>query len=100
MSRPAATDTKPWYQHFWPVFIVSIMGIVIIACMFMVKLAIDHPDPVIEGDYYKQGLTINQRLPDTLLEKARAEQEAHQRDAKESVERLRAQLEAEQQAAQ
>lgn len=96
MSRPAPTDTKPWYQHFWPVFIVSIMGIVIIACMFMVKLAIDHPDPVIEGDYYKQGLTINQRLPDAVLEKARAEQEAHVQDAKNSAEKLRQQLEAEQ----
>ena len=96
MTRPKPTDTKPWYQHFWPVFIVGIMGIVIIACLFMVKLAIDHPDPVVDGDYYKQGLTINQRLPDEVLDKARAEQEAHQRDAKEAIERLRAQLEAEQ----
>lgn len=96
MNRPQATDTKPWYQHFWPVFIVGIMSVVIIACLFMVKLAVEHPDPVVEGDYYKQGLTINQRLPDDLLEKARAEQEAHQREAKEAIERLRAQLEAEQ----
>ena len=96
MTRPKPTDTKPWYQHFWPVFILAIMGIVIIACLFMVKLAIDHPDPVVDGDYYKQGLTINQRLPDEVLDKARAEQEAHQRDAKEAIERLRAQLEAEQ----
>ena len=96
MTRPKPTDTKPWYQHFWPVFIVGIMGIVIIACLFMVKLAIDHPDPVVDGDYYKQGLTINQRLPDEVLDKARAEQEAHQHDAKEAIERLRAQLEAEQ----
>lgn len=96
MNRPKPTDTKPWYQHFWPVFIVGIMGIVIIACLFMVKLAVDHPDPVVDGDYYKQGLTINQRLPDEVLDKARAEQAAHQRDAKEAIERLRAQLEAEQ----
>lgn len=96
MSRPKPTDTKPWYQHFWPVFIFSLMGIVIIACLFMVKLAIEHPDPVIESDYYKQGLTINQRLPEQVLDKARAEQEAHLQDAKDSAARLRQQLEAEQ----
>lgn len=88
-------DNKPWYQHFWLVYILGSMGIVIIACLFMVKTAIDHPDPVIDGNYYKHGLTINERLPDSMLEQARADQEAHLRDIRESADKLRKQLEAE-----
>lgn len=62
MSKPLRTDTVAWYKQFWPWFLIALPTIVVIASLFTVYIAVTNPDPVIEDDYYRQGLTINKKL--------------------------------------
>lgn len=58
-----ATDTnKPWYKQFWPWFLISLPGSVVIASIFTIIIASDKPDTVVMDDYYKQGLAINRDI--------------------------------------
>ncbi len=63
-------DQKPWYQQFWPWFLLTLPLSVVIASLYMVKIAITGADQLITKDYYKNGLTINQVKSD--LEKAKS----------------------------
>ncbi len=56
------TDNQPWYQQFWPWFLIALPGSVVIACFYTVYLALHHPLSVVQDDYYKEGLAINQNL--------------------------------------
>jgi len=58
----ARTDTKPWYRHFWPWFIIALPATVVVAGISMVFIAFKHADTVVIDDYYREGLAINQRL--------------------------------------
>jgi hypothetical protein len=53
-------DTKPWYQQFWPWFLIGLPTAVVMACFYTVYLAVDHPLSIVKEDYYKEGLAINQ----------------------------------------
>lgn len=64
MSKVHDTDTVAWYRQFWPWFLIALPGVVVIACMITIYIAVTNPDPLVDGNYYKQGLTINERLPD------------------------------------
>src|SRR5471032_1225537 len=61
---------KPWYREPWPWLLMAGPGIVVIASFFTLWLAIKSDDGLVEDDYYKLGLAINQ----TLSRASRAEQ--------------------------
>ena len=52
-TRHPVTDTKPWYKQFWPWFLISLPGSVVIACMFTISLAIKHAPIITEGNLGK-----------------------------------------------
>ena len=58
MRRPRE-DTLPWYRQFWPWFLISLPGAVVLASMLTIYLAVDSDDGLVKDDYYKQGLAIH-----------------------------------------
>lgn len=61
------TDTKPWYKQFWPWFLIALPGSTVLASIYMVSLAVRTADSMVEGDYYKEGLAINESLAEERL---------------------------------
>jgi len=55
-------DSRPWYKEPWPWILISGPAIVVIAGFITVWLAIVSNDGLVTDDYYKQGLSVNQRL--------------------------------------
>ena len=55
-------DGKPWWKfaHVW--LVISGPLVVVIAGVVTAYIAMSKPDPVIDPDYYRHGLEINQRL--------------------------------------
>ncbi len=58
----ARKDSKPWYREPWPWILMAGPAIVVVAGIITAWLAFDSNDGLVEDDYYKQGLAINQRL--------------------------------------
>ncbi len=56
------TDTKPWYKHFWPWFIIFFPFVAVVAGLTTVVIAVKYEDSMVADDYYKEGLAINQVL--------------------------------------
>lgn len=52
----------PWYRERWPWFLMAGPAIVVVAGFVTAWLAIKSNDGLVEDDYYKQGLAVNQRL--------------------------------------
>ena len=61
-----ATETDeyggPWYIHFWPWFIVVLLGVAISASLATVFVAVRGADPLVTDDYYTAGTAINRSL--------------------------------------
>ncbi|MDR0674021.1 MAG: FixH family protein [Zoogloeaceae bacterium] len=58
-----AQDIRPWYREPWPWILMSGPIIVVIAAIVTLIIAMNvDPIAMVEDDYYKQGLAINQRL--------------------------------------
>lgn len=55
-------DNQPWYKQRWPWFLIAGPGIVVIAGFITLWMAIKSDDGLVTDDYYKQGLTVNQRM--------------------------------------
>jgi hypothetical protein len=55
-------DTQPWYKEPWPWILIAGPAIVVVAGIVTLVLSIISFDGVVEDDYYKQGLAINQQL--------------------------------------
>ncbi len=53
---------EPWYRQFWPWFIFGLPGVVVIACMVTIYIAVTNPDSLVKDDYYREGLAINRDL--------------------------------------
>ncbi len=53
-------DTVPWYRQFWPWVLIAIPALTVVAGFITLYLAIVSNDGVVEDDYYKAGLAINQ----------------------------------------
>lgn len=66
-NRLEKTDSKPWYKQFWPWFIIAIPGLTVIAGVNMLFLAIRNADTLVDDDYYKSGLALNQRMEKNAL---------------------------------
>lgn len=52
----------PWYRQFWPWFIIALPASVVVAGISMVFVAFHHADTLVNDDYYRDGLAINERL--------------------------------------
>lgn len=51
---------KPWYRHPWPWILMAGPVIVVIAGFITLYLAVISNDGLVDDDYYKQGLAVNQ----------------------------------------
>ena len=51
---------KPWYRHPWPWILMAGPFIVVVAGISTAYLAVKSNDGLVDDDYYKQGLTLNQ----------------------------------------
>jgi len=60
--QSAIKDVQPWYRERWPWLLMAGPAIVIVAGFTTAWLAIKSNDGLVEDDYYKQGLAVNQRM--------------------------------------
>jgi hypothetical protein len=56
------TDTKAWYQQFWPWFLIALLASAMAMGFIFLYFAINGADPVIDDNYYQHGLDINKTL--------------------------------------
>ncbi|MCL7939780.1 FixH family protein [Halomonas sp. ATCH28] len=52
----------PWYKQFWPWFLIGLLASSVTFSLVYLTLSIRYYDGSVSGDYYKQGLAINQQL--------------------------------------
>lgn len=66
-TKSSLPSTRPWwrYGHVW--LVISGPAIVVVAGLATVWIAFHSQDPVVDENYYQQGLNINK----TLAEKER-----------------------------
>lgn len=57
----ASARRQPWYRQPWPWLLMLGPATVIVAGLFTAYLAVVSNDGLVEDDYYKQGLAVNQR---------------------------------------
>lgn len=67
MNNRLAGDDKPWYRQFWPWFLIALPGSVVIAGLTTVYIAFKGADTLVDDNYYREGLAINQRLEQDQL---------------------------------
>ena len=56
-----AVDSRPWYREPWPWLLMLGPAVVVVAGFVTAWLAIRSSDGLVEDDYYKQGLAVNQQ---------------------------------------
>ena len=59
-KRETGMDDKPWYRQFWPWFLMALPGSVVIAGLTTVYIAFNGADTLVNDNYYRDGLAINQ----------------------------------------
>lgn len=62
MNTPRQSPTSPWYRELWPWLLMAGPVIVIVAGFITAWLAFRSADGLVDDDYYKQGLAVNQRI--------------------------------------
>ena len=62
MDPSVAPDQPAWWKfgHLW--MVIAGPAIVVVASFVTLYLAIIHPDPVVDADYYRKGVEINKAL--------------------------------------
>ena len=60
-------DTRPWYRQFWPWFLIALPGSVVIAGLTTVYIAFNGADTLVNDNYYREGLAVNQRIEQDKL---------------------------------
>ena len=60
MNSKLTEATLPWYRHAWPWILMSGPFVVVVAGVITLYLAVVSNDGLVDDDYYKQGLAINQ----------------------------------------
>ena len=73
--NPETLESGPWYHHFWPWFIVVLLGSTVVAGISTVFIAVRGADPLVSDDYYREGKAINRALAadrEAALREARA----------------------------
>ncbi len=61
-AEPPASKALPWYRHFWPWFILLLLGAAVAASLTTVVIAFVHRDSLVSDDWYEDGTSINRRL--------------------------------------
>ena len=44
---------QPWYKQFWPWFLITLPGIVVIASMITIYIAVTNPDRLVKKDQHE-----------------------------------------------
>jgi len=57
-----ANHPEPWYQQFWPWFLIALPASVVIASFVTLWLAISRPNPMVVDDYSRIARSTEQRL--------------------------------------
>ncbi|MFT3847768.1 MAG: FixH family protein [Propionivibrio sp.] len=60
MNNKLTSTIDPWYRHRWPWLLMLGPFVVVVAAAVTVYLAVISNDGLVDDDYYKQGLAINQ----------------------------------------
>lgn len=55
-------NVPPWYRQFWPWYLIGLLALGVFGSGVLVVSAIDHQDPLVVDNYYKEGLAINRTL--------------------------------------
>lgn len=55
-------QNAPWYRYRWPWILIAGPAVVVVASVVTFWIATDSNDALVTGDYYKQGLAINEDL--------------------------------------
>lgn len=55
-------SANPWYRQAWPWLLMAGPAVVVVAGVVTTWLAFSTADGLVEDDYYKQGLAVNQRM--------------------------------------
>ncbi|MGI1678474.1 MAG: FixH family protein [Cellvibrionaceae bacterium] len=62
MNTDAVNNTEmPWYKIPWFWIIISPLILVVLACAVTITIAVKNADDVVIGNYYKEGLLINDK---------------------------------------
>ncbi|MDQ7050446.1 MAG: FixH family protein [Enterobacterales bacterium] len=56
------TDSEPWYKQGWPWALIAIPFFTVIAGVTTFIIANDTSDSLVQDDYYKKGLAINDNI--------------------------------------
>ncbi len=56
------TAVQPWYRQPWPWILMAGPATVVVAGVITAYLAVSTSDGLVEDDYYKQGLAVNQAV--------------------------------------
>lgn len=62
MTVPHRIPSSPWYREPWPWLLMAGPVVVIVAGFITAWLAFRSADGLVDDDYYKQGLAVNQRI--------------------------------------
>jgi hypothetical protein len=54
--------SRPWYKEGWVWFLLGVPGTSIVLSLMMLYVAISGRDTLVQDDYYKKGLAINESL--------------------------------------
>ncbi|HWP17695.1 MAG TPA: FixH family protein [Burkholderiaceae bacterium] len=70
MQTPGTQEAAPrtWWREPMMWLVVGGPGAVILAGVATVALAVAHPDPVVDADYYRKGVEINRTLAERAAE--------------------------------
>jgi hypothetical protein len=62
-SEPSSfSPHPPWYKQFWPWFLIFFPATAVVAGIITIIIAVKTDDGLVNDDYYKAGLAINQTL--------------------------------------
>lgn len=67
MKHRNVEDEQPWYKQFWPWFIIALPASVVVAGFVTLYIAISNKHSMVDDQYYKEGMAINQRLEQDSL---------------------------------
>jgi hypothetical protein len=62
MNASTLNPPRPWYKERWPWILMAGPAIVVVAGIVTLILALASFDGMVEDDYYKKGLAVNQEL--------------------------------------